>query len=506
MQKYHCRILKQIMSSTEQPILQIKDFSLAFKGKGLSQSVLQNTFLTINQGDIVGLVGPSGTGKSVLARSIFNAWSFEKVVQSGEILFFENGRVRNLITKKRGANHDVYGKHISMVFQEPKLAFNPVKRVGHQILEVAKKHLLLNDKEALNEVEKALELVSLETSHLKAYPHELSGGQLQRLMIAMAIITKPKLIIADEPTTSLDSVAQKQILELFKKLNKEFRTALLMITHNPAVLDFLNAKTYQLKNKSLVEKADFEKHAINTVVSNNSTAENVISINDLNFSYSENDNVLNNVAINLNDGEVLGIVGSSGCGKSTLAKVLCGLEIGSEKPTPQLKIGKVQLIFQHPGSALDPSQRAISVIKEALHVAGVNPRLQRQKKAEELLEKVGFPLDHKEKHPFQLSGGQKQRLCIARALCSNPEILICDEAVSSLDAQLKYQIIELLLELNKDQGLSIIFISHDIELVANTCSRILVMEKGRVVEVIESKDQLQAPKSNALNELLNSII
>lgn len=506
MQKYHCRILKQVMSSTEQPILQIKDFSLAFKGKGLSQSVLQNACLTINQGNIVGLVGPSGSGKSVLARSIFNAWSFEKVEQNGEILFFEKNKTRNLITKKRGANHDIFGSQISMVFQEPKLAFNPVKRVGQQILEVAKKHLLLTDKEALEETKKTLASLSLDISHLKAFPHELSGGQLQRLMIAMAIIAKPRLIIADEPTTSLDSITQKQILELFLQLNKDFGVALLMITHNPAVLEFLNAKTFELKDKSLVEKNKFSKPLLTTRDNKAVADKNVISIRNLNFSYSKNEQVLTNATISLKKREVLGIVGSSGCGKSTLAKILCGLEKGSTKPNPEYEVGKVQLIFQHPGSALDPTQKAFSVITEALKVAGVKPKSKRKEQAEELFNKVGFPLDHKDKYPFQLSGGQKQRLCIARALCSNPEILICDEAVSSLDAHLKYQIIELLLALNESKGLSIIFISHDIELVANTCNRILVMKKGEMVEEIRSKNELNDPKSTALKQLLDSIL
>ncbi|MFY0673962.1 MAG: ABC transporter ATP-binding protein [Bacteroidia bacterium] len=497
--------MKQVMDSTEQTILQINDFSLAFEEKNSQQTIFKKANLSIKSGEIIGLVGPSGSGKSVLARAIFNAWSFESVCQSGEIIYIENNKKRNLITKKRGANNDVYGKHISMVFQEPKLAFNPVIRVGRQIIEVAKKHLMLTEKEAYEEAVKTLSLLSLDHSFLKPFPHELSGGQLQRLMIAMAIISKPKLIIADEPTTSLDTVSQKQILELFKFLNQKRDMALLMITHNQAVLNFINAKTYQLENQALKPKQE-SLSAVPRAINRASLSQDLIlSTSNLSFSYNPKNSVLNNISLSLNKGEILGIVGSSGSGKSTLAKVLSKLENGDSKIEPNFKIGDVQLIFQHPGSALDPSQKAISVITEALKIAGVKPKPERLKKANELLVKVGFPLDHSQKHPFQLSGGQKQRLCIARALCIKPKVLICDEPVSSLDAHLKNQIIDILIDLNTTQGLPIIFISHDIELVANICQRILVLEKGEIVEET-SYQKLKNARSNALKELVNAQI
>ncbi|MGB0430435.1 MAG: ABC transporter ATP-binding protein [Bacteroidia bacterium] len=491
------------MISNAKPILQISDFSLSFGGPKNRQCILNNAYLTINKGQIVGLVGPSGSGKSVLAKSIFNAWQFEKVHQSGSITFYDNEKPVSLINKKRGAHQHIYGKKLGMIFQEPQLAFNPVLRCGKQIIEVAQKHLCLKQNEALNKVTEAIKTLGLNAETLRAFPHELSGGQLQRLMIAMAIITKPQLIVADEPTTSLDSVSQKQILDILIELNKTHGTALLMITHDPKVLTYLQAKTYELKQSRLTEAKNSNYNNLTEIELIKPKNELALEINNISFYYNKSQTILNDISLRLKKGEILGIVGSSGCGKSTLAKILCGLEQGNTLPIPTYEKGKIQLIFQQPGSALDPSQRAYSAITEALKVAGLKPKAERKKRADAILNEVGFPLDHGQKYPYQLSGGQKQRLCIARALCSSPKILICDEAVSSLDAYLKQQIIELLIKLCKTQGLSIIFISHDIDLVINNCHRTLVMEKAKIADEIIGNN-IAKSKTVALQKLLEA--
>lgn len=487
-------------------LLKIKDFSLGFKNKKDFVKIFNNVNLAIREGQIVGLLGNSGCGKSVIAKSIFNAWHNEMVVTQGQISFFDLDQEKILLPAKKGAHHQIYGSQIAMVFQEPSLAFNPVFTCYNQIFEVAKKHLLLSDQEIAIEIAALAKKLGLEKCDFEsAYPHEISGGQLQRLMILMAIITKPKLLVADEPTTSLDTISQKQVLEIFKHLNSTNGTSILIVTHDYKVMKYLNAETYLVKNKSIERKESFDGTEDLITFENEISLEktNAIKLEKTSFSYNK-EPVLNNIELELKTNEVLGVVGPSGCGKSTLAKLLVGLIADKPALEPKYSMGEIQIIFQHPGAALDPSQKAFSAITEALWVKGLKPKSQRKEKAQSLLKQVGLDEAHFDKFPHQLSGGQKQRLCIARALASKPKILICDEAVSSLDEALKEKIINLLLGLRKQYGLSIIFISHDISIVEKISQRIIVMDNGEIAELGTPDELLANPKSDTLKKLIES--
>ena len=484
-------------------LLQVNDLSIAFKSKKDENIIYKNAMLEIYQGEVIGLLGPSGSGKSVLAKTIFNAALGHNCESSGSIQYFKSGNEQvQLFPAKTGRNHRIYGKEISMVFQEPALAFNPVLRVGHQIVEVVRKHQKIGKAKAMDLVKDRVERVGLSGSeHLDRYPHELSGGQLQRLMILMAIINEPRLLIADEPTTSLDSINQKQVLDLLKNLHRE-GMAILIITHDKKVLNYMNARPYEVLNRGLSLCEHLNENEVTVEKGAVSKDENVVRLRDMRVQFKELVAV-NGISLELQKNEILGIVGPSGCGKSTLSKAICNLLPYSGTVDPNYPKGKVQMVFQHPGAALDPSQTIGDAVQEALRVSGLKARKNRRARAFELFGQVGLDTKFYDYYPHQVSGGMKQRACIARALATSPEILICDEAVSSLDAELKWKIARLLLSLAAEKGMSLIFISHDIELVNKLCHRVLVIDSGNLVEEFEPKDGYM-PQSPTLQKLLEA--
>lgn len=485
-------------------LLTVDKLSLAFEEKGGENVLYQEAGLQIQPGEVLGILGPSGSGKSVLAKAIFNSSPRQLRHTSGSIQFHsEKGNVQ-LFPAKRGRNHAVYGKEVSMVFQEPALAFNPVISIGAQLIEVVRKHQGLGKRQAAALIESLLPEFDLHgKGYLAKYPHQLSGGQLQRLMILMAVSNQPKLLIADEPTTSLDSVTQKQVLDLLLRLQSK-GMALMVITHDVQVLKYLGARVLAVQEHNLVPVTP-ETITPELPVQQAPTAQTVLEVKDLDVRF-ENFVAVNQVSFALQKQEVLGIVGPSGCGKSTLSKAICQLLPYKGSVGPDYATGKVQMIFQHPGGALDPIQKIGSAVMEALKVAGVKPKSRRLEGAQELFKQVGIPLKFFDYRPFQLSGGLKQRACIARALATSPEILICDEAVSSLDAALKWQIAALLLRLAHEKGLSLVFISHDLALVNRICHRVLVMDQGEVVESFTTQEKLPEKGSKTLARLKEALL
>lgn len=485
-------------------LLEVKDLSISFEGKGEEHVIYKNANLRIQKRETIGLLGPSGSGKSVLAKTVFNSTPRQLKHNSGIINFLDGTQKHQLFPAQKGKNHRIYGAHISMVFQEPGLAFNPVISIGKQLIEVVRKHQGIGKKEAAALIQEHLPKFDLAgKGYLAKYPHQLSGGQLQRLMILMATINKPDLLIADEPTTSLDTVTQKQVLDLLIGL-REQGTALLVITHDLKVLRYLDARILEVKDQSLsphIAGVHHEQKMAKTELG----ASNALDCQGMMVQFKEL-KAVDGVEFQLRHKEVLGIVGPSGCGKSTLSKAICELVPHKGSITPKYPTGKVQMIFQHPGSALDPIQKIGNAVNEALKVSGVKDKKVRRKKTEELFDQVGLPLKFYDYRPFQLSGGLKQRACIARALATSPEILICDEAVSSLDASLKWQIATLLVSLAQKQGMSLLFISHDIELVNKICHRVLVMDAGKVVQEFTTQNELPSSGSATLESLLEARI
>lgn len=480
-------------------LLEVNDLSLSFKDRTEEHAIYQHANLCIKEGEMIGLLGPSGSGKSVLAKTIFNATPRQLLHQSGSIRYHGAKGAVQLFPAKRGKNHPVYGKDISMVFQEPGSAFNPVISVGSQLIEVVRKHQGLSKKQAAALIEEQLPLFDLVgKGYLAKYPHQLSGGQLQRLMILMAVVNQPKLLIADEPTTSLDTITQKQVLDLLLRLQMS-GMALLIITHDSKVLNYLHARVVEVQD---LELKAYTPQAPETPIALQHEPEAAVVLNTKQLEVRFDDfTAVKNVNLQLHKKEVLGIVGPSGCGKSTLSKALCGLLPYAGSIAPEYAKGKVQMIFQHPDGALDPIQKIGNAVTEALKVAGLRSKTERLAEAKILFERVGLPLKFFDYRPFQLSGGLKQRACIARALAASPEILICDEAVSSLDATLKWQIAGLLVSLAAEKNMSLIFISHDIDLANRICHRLLVMEAGELVDAFTTKEELPDGGSMTLRQL-----
>ena len=471
---------------TRQLLLEIKNFSLSFKGKERDHLVYENACLSVGVGETIGLLGPSGSGKSALAKAIFNGLRSSESQSSGVITFLDQtGKPTQLFPAKVGRNHHIYGQDICMVFQEPSLAFNPVLTIGHQIAEVIVKHQRIDKSRARDLTLSAMEKVGLnDPAHLKKYPHELSGGQLQRFMLLMAVVNEPKLLVADEPTTSLDSIHQKEVLDLLRERQRQ-GTALLIISHDVGVLKYLNAQIYKVNEYKIAPYGP--KPSLNISIENRAKKKGALVL-DVEISHIKYRDFLAVGAIDfqLKSNEILGIVGPSGCGKSTLAKGICGLLPLSGSVSPTYPKGKIQMIFQHPGAALDPTQSIGNAVMEALKVSGVRNKKIRRSKCEALFNQVGLAHTYMGHYPHQMSGGMKQRACIARALATSPKVLICDEAVSSLDADLKVKIVNLLISLSRDHDMSLIFISHDLALVEQLCNRILVMDKGVIVDEVES--------------------
>lgn len=484
-------------------LLEVRDLSVSFVTRETKHPVYHKAHLEIFAGDAVGLLGPSGSGKSVLTKAIFNHSFGIKASVQGSISYFDESSKETLLFPARtGSNHRIYGNEVCMVFQEPGLAFNPVFTIGNQIVEVIKKHKGLSKKEALDLIAEQMVKVGLhDADHLKKYPHELSGGQLQRFMLLMAVVNKPRLLIADEPTTSLDSITQKEVLDLLKDLHAS-GTALLVISHDVKVLNYLSANIYEVKNQQLAQY-DVPTTRDRTIDLGLPKQETALSAQIEAVKY-EKFEAVKTLSFEAKKCEILGIVGSSGCGKSTLVKAISDLIPFSGEIAPKYPKGKLQMIFQHPGQALNPSQTIGNAVIEALKISGVKNRNTRISRCDALFEQVGLDQKFKGYYPFQLSGGMKQRACIARALATSPEVLICDEAVSSLDAELKEKIAALLVSLAKELEMTLLFISHDIGLVSQLCHRILVMDKGQIVEEVSNASQLEKPTSEALKNLLNA--
>lgn len=489
---------------SQHKLLEVKDFSLTFRGKESEHTVYKGAGLSINTNEVIGLLGPSGSGKSVLAKAIFNGSMGNQALTSGSIHYLDKeGSETPLFPAKTGKNHHIYGNDVCLIFQEPGLAFNPVLTIGHQITEVVRKHQLLDKKESLKLLVSKMNGVGLrDPGHLNKYPHELSGGELQRFMILMATINRPRFLVADEPTTSLDSINQKEVLNLLNELHQQ-GTSLLVISHDPKVLNYLSAKVYEVKDQHLqpYEPKSSLSHVIDKWESENQ--ENALTVDISSIRYKDFVAV-EALRLKVKRHEILGIVGSSGCGKSTLAKAMCGLIPFAGQVSPAYPKGKIQMIFQHPGAALDPSQSIGNAVLEALKVSGVKDKKERKSRTLQLFYQVELDAKFMEYYPHQLSGGMKQRACIARALATSPELLICDEAVSSLDTELKERIAQLLISLSKERGMTLIFISHDIGLVERLSHRILVMDQGKVVDEINTKDNISQSASETLKQLMDA--
>jgi peptide/nickel transport system ATP-binding protein len=537
-------------------IIEIKNLTVDFKTDDGMVNAVKNISFNIPKGKTIGLVGESGSGKSVSSLAIMRLIASPPGnVSSGEILFHGE----DLLKKSEDQMRKIRGKKISMIFQEPMTSLNPVFTVGDQISESLILHEGLSKKDAWDRSIELLKKVGIPNpeQRINAYPHEMSGGQRQRVMIAMAIACSPELLIADEPTTALDVTIQKQILDLIADLQKQSGMSVLFITHDLGVIADIADEVVVMYKGDIVEKGEcrhlFEdpKHPYTKgllacrpslisnphrlpMVSDFMTPDGKEIPNSFDLKkivkYSrpmtEKDNpvewlkAVNKVSLKVRKGRTLGLVGESGCGKTTLGRTILrlieptsgdilykGIKLNSLGKNEMREMRrKLQIIFQDPYASLNPRMTIGSAIMEPMMIHKLYPsKLERQKKAEELIERCGLSAKLLNRYPHEFSGGQRQRICIARALAVQPEFIVCDESVSALDVSVQAQILNLLLDLQEDMGLTYIFISHDLAVVKFIADEIAVMNKGEVVEMSDAISIYENPKDAYTKKLLSAI-
>jgi peptide/nickel transport system ATP-binding protein len=552
------------------------EFSLSIHNLNLFSGetrLLHQVALDIKPGEILGLVGESGSGKTITSLSIIQLLQKSGLTSTGSIRL--KGIDRNVLDLSEHELQKVRGNHVSMIFQEPMTALNPLMTCGNQVKEIIVQHRKLNDHEAKSEVLQLFEQVRLPDPSKKysSYPHQLSGGQKQRVMIAMALANKPSLIIADEPTTALDVTVQAEILHLIRDIVREHQAGLLFISHDLAVVSSLCDRIAVIYRGEIVEEGDSKalmeqpKHpytrallacrpaahkqgqrlpVVADFLGNDSRPQHktisttqeafdrptdayLLEVSKLTKSYASGSVLqkakteylaVNEVSFRVRRGETLGLVGESGCGKTTLSRCLLMLippDSGSirfqgEEITTlhhdQLQSWrkKVQIIFQDPYSSLNPRLAVGRAISEAMLFHKIVSSTQEARlKVQDLLVQVGLKPEHYHRYPHEFSGGQRQRICIARALSVEPEFIICDESVSALDVSVQAQILNLLNDLKSAFGLSYLFISHDLSVVRYMSNRIMVMQKGQIVEEAPSNQLFEHPKTDYTKKLIAAI-
>lgn len=483
-------------------LLHVENLNIEFHDHLVPETVVFDFDLDIQEGEIVGLVGESGSGKSMSALAIAGLLSRHDMKKKGSIMF----EGREILNCPRQELRDLQGDEICMVFQEPMTSLDPVKKIGWQVEESLRIHeKQLTDEERKKRALDALRSVELDDVErvYNAYPHELSGGMRQRVMIAAAIVGHPKLLICDEPTTALDVSVQAQIVKLLKKINKEKKTAILFISHDLSLIRQLCERVLVMKGGYVVEegitedifnspKEEYTRKLIaaipkcdDEVVPVQEIDKQIIRVENLCVDFKKGKTVFNaikNVSFSVGAGEIVGLVGESGSGKSTIAKAIVGINL-AYTGTIIRECEHPQMIFQDPYGSLNPSKTIGFIIEEPLrnYKPGMTKE-ERYTKACEILEMVGLPRDYINRYPSELSGGQKQRVCIAAALVLEPSFIIADEPVSALDVTIQAEVLNLLLELHEKLNVSILFISHDLRVVYKMCDRIIVLKNGEIVE------------------------
>jgi peptide/nickel transport system ATP-binding protein len=491
----------------------------------------------VERGESVGLVGESGSGKTQTAMAIMGLLP-RTAETDGSILLGEE----ELLGAPERELNALRANRIAMVFQDPAQALNPFVRVGAQLSRILSQHNIARGKVARERVREMLARVGLPDvgRQYQAYPHEMSGGMRQRVMIAAALLGEPELLIADEPTTALDVTVQAQILELLENIRQD--TALLLITHDLGVVAGHCGRTLVVEQGSLVEQGPTKdlfaapQHAHTrsllaasprldqAEVPGGSPGEAVLQIEAAEVSYALQGRkilqAVRGVGLSVRKGETIGVVGESGSGKSSLVRaaiglvpmqagrvVLCGDELqGLVEERPIASRRGVQLVFQDPAGSLNPQMSVTSIVAEPLRVHEPTlPEAQRHERVVAMLEKVGLGAAHQDRYPHQLSGGQAQRVAIARALMLKPAVLICDEAVAALDGTVREQILKLLRDVQDESGLAIIFISHDLSVVHAVSHRVMVMYMGAAVELADNQKLFSDAKHPYTRALLQAV-
>jgi len=552
-------------------VLNVKGLSVSFRQDEQTVQAVRQLSFSLRRGETLAIVGESGSGKSVTALALMRLLEQNNAkVSSQQMLLRRRSRdVIELQEQSAAQMRKVRGADIAMIFQEPMTSLNPVFTIGEQIAESIRLHQGMGREDALAEAKKMLERVRIPEaqSMLSRYPHQLSGGMRQRVMIAMALSCRPAVLIADEPTTALDVTIQAQILQLIDVLQKEMSMGVIFITHDMGVVAEIADRVLVMYQGEAVETgtvasifqspqhpytrkllaavprlgemrgSDFPRRfpeldapenrtdEQNTVVSGKPVLEvrNLVARFDLRSGWfnrvTREVRAVEDVSFDLWPGETLALVGESGCGKSTTGRALLrlveaksgtitfnGTRIDTLSPHQLQPLRReIQFIFQDPYASLDPRHTVGYSIMEPLRIHGKLKGEAADKRVAWLLERVGLRPEHAQRYPHEFSGGQRQRVCIARALALEPKVVIADESVSALDVSIRAQVINLLLSLQREMGIAFLFISHDMAVVERISHRVAVMYRGRIVEIGPRRAVFENPQHPYTRKLLDAV-
>lgn len=535
------------------PLLQVTDLRLSYRTHHGLVAAVRGVSFSLNRGERLALVGESGSGKSTIAATIVGLQAENLVIDGGSIRYSRD-QVELLGAKPRLLN-TYRGRHIGFVPQDPSVSLNPVHRIGDQVAEVLRLHKLVGRREAADRAVEALAAAGIDRPEIRArqYPHELSGGMRQRVLIAIGVVAEPSLLIADEPTSALDVTVQHKILDNIDELTREQNLATLFITHDLGVAAERADRILVLSKGQIVEDGTPEqileapehpytrqlisdapslqarrRVEVSAPATETSGTAPALELRGISKQFAlprtrgrpaEVVHALKDVSVAIPHGTTYGLVGESGSGKTTLGRIALRLEDPTQgqvllsgeditglrgKPLREIR-RQIQVVQQNPYASLNPRMNVAQNITEPLAAFGEGDRRSRHKRAVELLDQVALPSHVADRNPAGLSGGQRQRVAIARALAFDPEVLILDEPVSALDVTVQAQILDLLVGLQQERGLAYLFISHDLAVVHDIAHRVGVIKFGNLVEESDAVSVFRSPQHPYTQELLRAI-
>jgi ABC-type microcin C transport system duplicated ATPase subunit YejF len=532
-----------------EPLLEIDDLSIHFGPEEGPLRAVDGASVTVGRGETLVLVGESGSGKSITALAVMRLLPHAARLASGSIRLAGT----DLLKLPENRMRDIRGARIGMIFQEPQSSLNPVITVGNQIGEVLRRHKGLKGRRQTERVIELLDAVGIADADqlLTNYPHQFSGGMKQRVMIAIAMAGDPDLLIADEPTTALDVTVQAQVLNLLKEQQKKHDMGILFITHDLAVAYQMADRLAVMRNGQIVEQGDrdtvyeaprheYTKQLFAALPSREKRISEghdvtirgaeVLKVSGLKVYYPirkgifkrvvGNVRAVDGVDLTVHRGSTVAIVGESGSGKTTMGKGILrllpvsgghvtykGQDLAHLKPAEmRARRADLQVVFQDPYASMNPRMMVADIIQEGMIAQGIGAtKTERLRRVDELLDQVGLETGHKSRYPHEFSGGQRQRICIARALAVEPELIVCDEPTSALDVSVQAQILGLLRNLQQTLGLSYLFITHNLSVVAYIAHYVAVMYEGRIVEQGPVDTILDSPQHPYTQRLLAAI-